>query len=240
MPRPKAPDYDAQRDAILERATGAFAELGYASASMAQVARACGTSKARLYHYFPSKDAILFESLDRYTRRLGRCVEAVRARGLAPTAELAELVLALVTEYRDSRAWHIALLNDVKFLPAADRERIKAQQRAVVDAIADTVERVAPGRFPAAQRKPATMALLGMINFTFAWLRPDGPMSHERYADLVTGLWLQALDAPAAPVALDALNALKAPAAPAAPTAPVATISPDAGAAPVRTRLRSV
>ena len=231
MPRPKAPDYDAQRDAILERATGAFAELGYASASMAQVARACGTSKARLYHYFPSKDAILFESLDRYTRRLGRCVEAVRSRGLAPHVELAELVRVLVTEYRDSRAWHIALLNDVKFLPGADRERIKAQQRAVVDAIADTVERVAPGRFPAAQRKPATMALLGMINFTFAWLRPDGPMSHERYADLVTRLWLHALDAPVAPVALNA---------PAAPTAPVAAISPDAGAARVRTRLRSV
>jgi hypothetical protein len=70
-----------------------------------------------------------------------------------------------------------------------------------------------------------------MINFTFAWLRPDGPMSHERYADLVTGLWLQALDAPVAPLALNA---------PAAPTAPVAAISPDAGAARVRTRLRSV
>jgi AcrR family transcriptional regulator len=225
MPRSKSPDYDAQRDAILERATGAFAELGYASASMAQVARACGTSKARLYHYFPSKDAILFESLDRYTQRLGRCVEAVRSRGLAPRTELAELVRVLVTEYRDSRAWHIALLNDVKFLPAVHRERIKAQQRVVVDAIADTVERVAPGRFPAAQRKPVTMALLGMINFTFAWMRPDGPMSHERYAELVARLWLQALDAPVAPTA---------------PTTTFATIEPDTGAAPVRTRLRSV
>ena len=45
-------------------------ELGYASASMAQLAEGCGTSKAGLYHYFPSKEAILFESLDRYTRRL--------------------------------------------------------------------------------------------------------------------------------------------------------------------------
>jgi hypothetical protein len=38
------------------------------------------------------------------------------------------------------------------------------------------------------------MALLGMINFTFAWLRPDGPMSYEQYADLVIGLWEHGLD----------------------------------------------
>ncbi len=65
MARPKAADYDAQRDHILALATAAFAELGYPSASMAQLAQACGTSKARLYHYFPSKESLLFESLER-------------------------------------------------------------------------------------------------------------------------------------------------------------------------------
>jgi hypothetical protein len=39
------------------------------------------------------------------------------------------------------------------------------------------------------------MALLGMINFTFAWLRPDGPMSYERYAQLVIELWDHGLQA---------------------------------------------
>jgi len=197
MARPKAPDYDAQRDAILALATAAFAELGYASASMAQLAAACGTSKARLYHYFPSKEAILFESLDRYTRRLLERARAVRARGLAPRDELGELVRTLLAEYRDSRAWHVSLLNDLKFLAPAQRDPIAAQQRAVVEAVADTLERVAPGRFAPHERKPATMALLGMINFTFAWLRPDGPMSHERYAELVIDLWERGICEPA-------------------------------------------
>jgi hypothetical protein len=39
------------------------------------------------------------------------------------------------------------------------------------------------------------MALLGMINFTFAWLRPDGPMSHEQYAQLEIDLWERGLGA---------------------------------------------
>jgi AcrR family transcriptional regulator len=189
MARPKATDYDEQRDRILALATAAFAQIGYPSASMSQLAQACGTSKARLYHYFPSKESILFESLDRYTRRLGELVAAVRARGLAPRDELAALVRALLLEYRDSRERHVALLNDVKFLAPAQCEAIRAQQRAVVDAVADTLQRVAPDRFAPDERKAATMALFGMINFTFAWLRPDGPISYERYAALVVDLW---------------------------------------------------
>jgi AcrR family transcriptional regulator len=191
--RPRAADHADQRDRILLRATEAIAELGYGSASMAQLAQACGLSKAGLYHYFPSKDAILFESLDRYTKLLLDRLAEVRARGLEPRQELGEMVRTLMLQYRDSRAHHVALLNDVKSLEPAAREQIRAQERAVVDQLAETLERVAPGRFDALTRKPATMALLGMINFTFAWLRPDGPMSHEQYAQLVIDLWERGL-----------------------------------------------
>jgi hypothetical protein len=191
--RPRAADHADQRDRILLRATEAIAELGYGSASMAQLAQACGLSKAGLYHYFPSKDAILFESLDRYTKLLMDRLAEVRARRLEPRQELGEMVRTLMLQYRDSRAHHVALLNDVKSLEPAAREQIRAQERAVVDQLAETLERVAPGRFDALTRKPATMALLGMINFTFAWLRPDGPMSHEQYAQLVIDLWERGL-----------------------------------------------
>lgn len=189
MARPKAPDYDAQRARLLAQATEVIAEQGYASASMSALAQACGTSKAGLYHYFPSKNALLFESLDRYTRRLASCLDAVCLQGLSPHEELEAMVRALLREYRDSRAHHIALLNDVKFLDAVQREQIVAQERAIVDVVAQCLARVNPQRFDGVQRTPTTMALLSMLNFTFAWLKPDGPMSYEQYADLVIGLW---------------------------------------------------
>ena len=188
MARPRAADHDAQRARVLDLACAAFAEVGYPAASMADLAQACGLSKATLYHYFPSKAALLFESLDAYTRQLRAQVDAVRAQGLDPRAELAALIRTLVVSYRDARHRHIALLNDVRHLPEPQREQIRAQQRAVVQGLADTLDRVAPGRFGEGERTPATMALFGMINFTFAWMRPDGPMSYERYAELVIGL----------------------------------------------------
>jgi len=194
MARPRAADYDAQRDRILGRAVQAFAEIGYPSASMAARADACGTSKAGLYHYYPSKEAILFDSLDRYTDRLAAIVQSTHARGLAPRDEVRALVRAFLAEYRHSRAYHVALLNDVKFLDEPLRERIRAREREIVEAFADALERGWPARMAAGSRKPLTMALLGMINFTFAWLRPDGPMTHEQYAELVIALWEHGLD----------------------------------------------
>lgn len=193
MARPKAADHDAQRDRILTRAVQAFARIGFPSASMSSLAAACGTSKAGLYHYYPSKQAILYDALDRHTRRLLALVDEVGARGLAPREELAETVRALMRVYAVSQPCHAALLHDVRFLDADQADAIRAQERRVVDAVADVIARAYPQRHPEA-RRPMTMALLGMINFTFAWLRPDGPMSHAQFAELAIDLWTHGLD----------------------------------------------
>ena len=196
MARTRAADYDAQRDRILSRAVEAFARTGYAAASMSGLAQACGVSKATLYHYFPSKQALLFEALDRYTKRLVAILND--APVTAPRTVLRDTLGALMAEYRHSRAFHIALLHDLRFLAPAEQEQLRAQQRAVVAAISHRIERAVPGALADEERSVVTMALLGMINFTFAWLNPDGPVSHERFADLAARLWLDGLDGLAA------------------------------------------
>jgi len=55
MARPRAHNHDDNRALIRDRAAAAFARLGYASASMADLAQACDVSKASLYHYYDSK-----------------------------------------------------------------------------------------------------------------------------------------------------------------------------------------
>ncbi len=52
---------DRRRDAILAVASEVFFEEGYAAASMSTIAARLGGSKATLYNYFPSKEA-LFEA----------------------------------------------------------------------------------------------------------------------------------------------------------------------------------
>lgn len=56
---------EAKRDAILDVAAGLFREVGFERASMAEISARVGGSKATLYSYFDSKEALFFEVLFR-------------------------------------------------------------------------------------------------------------------------------------------------------------------------------
>jgi AcrR family transcriptional regulator len=195
MARPKAADHDAQRDHILAHAVAAFADHGYASASMAELALRSGVSKAGLYHYYTQKEALLFDALMRYTDRLLEICASASAQG-DPHARLSDLVARFIEEYQTSRAHHMVLLNDVKFLAPAQRALIEGQQRQVVNTFATTIAQAYPQHAQEPSLKATTMALLGMINFMFAWFKGQGPLSHAQFAQLVIGLWTSALAAP--------------------------------------------
>jgi hypothetical protein len=50
------------------------------------------------------------------------------------------------------------------------------------------LKRAYPGRLNARNQTAITMMLFGMINWTFTWLRPGGPMSYAAFADEVVAV----------------------------------------------------
>ena len=75
MARSRAKDYDDKRLIILHRSAQLFAEAGYVGTSMNTIADACRVSKALLYHYYPDKEAILFDILSAHLEKLVAAVE---------------------------------------------------------------------------------------------------------------------------------------------------------------------
>jgi len=203
MARPKSATHDIKRDGILDIAAQCFADRSYPAASMNEIATACGTSKARLYHYYDSKEAILFDLMDRYTQRLLSLIALTEAtaqrRNMDDRAALHELIRAFLQEYETSATRHVALLNDTQFLsdvpdehlgsPAiSPRELILNRQRDVVAAVTRALRRAYPGRLNTSNQTAVTMMLFGMINWTFTWLRPGGPISYVAFAEEVIAL----------------------------------------------------
>jgi AcrR family transcriptional regulator len=190
MARPKSADHHLKRDEILDAAAACFAELSYPAASMQEVAARLGTSKARIYHYYESKEALLFDLLDRYTQRLlaiiGETEAQAQRRKLDDRAALHALIEAFLIEYENSAAKHVALLNDTKFLNddvnPSQRKIIVQRQRDIVSAFTRFLRRAYPQRLNDANQTALTMMLMGMINWTFTWLRPDGPISYADFA----------------------------------------------------------
>lgn len=189
MARPRSEHHDLKREAILDMAARCFARQSYPAASMNDIAGALGTSKARLYHYYDSKEAILFDLLDRYTQRLlviiGQTEAAAQRKALDDRAALHELVRNFLEEYQNSATRHVALLHDTKFLGEQQRELIVQRQRDVVDAFTRFIRRAYPRRATTRNERALTMMVFGMINWTFTWLRPGAPMSYAAFADEV-------------------------------------------------------
>jgi AcrR family transcriptional regulator len=196
MARPRSADHHLKRDEILEAAASCFAQLSYPVASMQEVAARLGTSKARIYHYYESKEALLFDLLDRYTQRLlaivGETEAQAQRKKLDDKAALHALIEAFLVEYETSATTHVALLNDTKFLSDASldskpsqRQMILQRQRDIVSAFTRFLRRAYPQRLTDANQAALTMMLMGMINWTFTWLRPGGAISYAQFAQEV-------------------------------------------------------
>ena len=196
MARPRADDYEAKRQLIRERAAELFAEHGFARTSITDIARACQCTKSLIYHYFDSKQAILYDLLAAHMDGLSRTVQdAIRGPGSSRDI-FREVVRAHMRMYATARAKHVLLLNELDSLPPRSRAAIVAKERELVAIVLPLIVAIAPalGRRPDV-RMPAAMAFYGLINWTYTWYRPDGAMSPQGFADLASDILLDGLSA---------------------------------------------
>jgi len=187
MARTRAHDYDAKRAAVLHHAAALFAQHGYTGTSITMIARACGVSKALLYHYYSDKEAVLFDILSAHLEHL--LAEARAAAAAAePQARLFALTDALLNAYRDADAEHQVQIANLKLLPPPLQEKLRAMERELVDLFADAIAGAVPevGRGPLL--KPIAMSLFGMLNWHYLWFREGKGLTRSEYALLVTGI----------------------------------------------------
>ncbi len=185
MPRGLARDHAEKRDALRKGAAAHFAEQGYDRASMASVAAACGVSKALIYHYYDSKEALLYDILDGHLGALVDAVEAVPESG-PPEAHLRALIQAILMNYRDADAEHKLQLDALDTLPDEMKAPLIALQRQLVERMSAALTAIGVTKEPRA----VTMTVFGMLNWFYMWHRPGKGISREAYGDLVTDLVL--------------------------------------------------
>ncbi len=189
MARSRARDYDEKRLALLRKAAAVFARDGYDRASMAGLAAECGVSKALFYHYYASKEALLFDIISTHLEELVEAVEAADDAGLDPELRLERLVGALLEAYRDADAEHKLQVGTMQILPDAEQAQLKALERQLVARFAEAIRAVAPDAFAGTPLlKPVTMSLFGMLNWFYMWFREGGPVSRADYARIATRL----------------------------------------------------
>jgi AcrR family transcriptional regulator len=192
MARPQSPDYDKRREAILAAAARLYARRGFSGASVADLAKACSTSKSLIYHYFPSKDDILYAAMAAHLDALVEAAEEATRNGSAEE-KLRTLTHAFMRLYVGAQDSHKVLLNELDNLPAARRAEVVAKQRRIIGAVENLVREVRPSA--AELTLPLTMLFFGMINWTHTWFRPGGSVSADDLAELAVDVMLRGAQA---------------------------------------------
>jgi AcrR family transcriptional regulator len=182
------------RDHILVSAAQVFCQKGYNGASMADIAEAVGLQKATLYHHFGSKQEILAELLDRamaiVTENMAQVMQldsppdeklkiAMRTY-LRVLCEQPDLSSVLLLEYR-------SLEKELYKRHIQNRDKFESMWRDLLK------EGIDSGRLHNKSVSMSVRALMGVMNWTITWYRPEGKLSAEEVSDLLSDLFLDGL-----------------------------------------------
>ena len=175
-----------------------FAEHGYAQTSVQQIVDAAGVTKGALYHYFKSKDDLLFDIYDRLLSMQREHLEAIVARGLDPeqTVRLVcEDVIVTSIEGLDDGA---VFFRSQHMLSERRQREVKQRRRAYNDAFEAILAR---GRADGVFRTDIPPAILiahffSDVHYLAQWYSPGGPLTKQQVASELTDLYLAGLLAP--------------------------------------------
>jgi len=192
MVRPRAENYLERQQGILDAAAAMFAKHGFNGTSIAALADSCGVSKALLYHYYDSKEALLYDMLLVHCKLLSETASNATRESDKPEEQLRSLVRALMELYMSSRDKHVVLLNDLHCLPENQQTEIKEEERKVLQEIKDLIVKLRPDLKPP-QVTSLTMYLMGAVNWTYTWFKPQGQVTAAEFADLATATFLSGI-----------------------------------------------
>ena len=191
-------DFSSERNRVYEVAAEVFHRKGYDNTSMSDVAEAVGLTKAGLYHHIASKERLLFTVLD-YGLDLtdANVIEPLKhiEDPVDRLTKMIELHLRLVLEERNVEV--TGLLHECRTLATADRAKINRRKKAYVQMTVDVISEVLEKhRIRSVNPKIAAFGLLGMLNWTYQWYKPDGAITPDAIVKTFTEIFLNGIGVP--------------------------------------------
>ena len=194
MARTQAADYDERKEAIVEAAAALYARRGFNGASVADLAERCKTSKSLIYHYYQSKEDILFDVMISHVRALDEAARKAIAGEGDPALKLRRLAHAFMALYVGATDRHKVLLNELDNLDDKRRAEIVKTQRGLIEIVQRLLGEIEPKlKKRAGESYAAAMLFFGMINWTHTWFDAKGPVSADAIADMAVDVTLDGI-----------------------------------------------
>jgi TetR/AcrR family transcriptional regulator, cholesterol catabolism regulator len=185
------PSLNARRAEICRTAAQIFLERGFDATSVSDIARALGITKAGLYHYIESKEALLFEIMMFGMDQIDTEVISP-VKGIADPEERLRQIITRHARIAVRARGAVAQLDDeIRALPPAPRRKVERRMRAYVDLVRDTLaELAAERRLRNVNVTVAAFSILGMVLWLPRWFRTGGSLTPDKAAAEIAKLAL--------------------------------------------------
>ena len=182
-------------DEVLRAALELFAAQGYANTSVQQIVEAAGVTKGAMYHYFSSKDDLLFAIYERMLSLQKRRLDEITAKG-GPAEELVRAVCedVVVTSIDFLHEGTVFFRSQHMLTPGRQKE-VKRRRREYHDAFAELIARgQAEGSFR--EDIPVSVVIANFfsdVHYLPHWYSSDGPEDKSEVAVQLTDLFLRGI-----------------------------------------------
>ncbi len=181
--------------AILTAAQRLFAQVGYPAVSMRVLARELGLSPATLYHYYPTKQALLEAMSFAIAERFLSASEGLAESAYEVTYKFERFCQAhLGVLLADPSQMAIFLREGPQYLEEPARTTFLQKQRLYEQRLETILqEGLSRNLFRDFEPRYMTLTILAALNATALWYQPTGPLRPQDVADLLVCTFLRGL-----------------------------------------------
>ncbi len=191
-----APASPVQRR-IIDAAVELFSRKGFDGTSVQEVVDAARVTKGAMYHYFRSKDDLLYEIYHELITEQLAGLDRIRALELAAPDTLHAIIVDLVVSTAARIQSAAVFAREAHKLAGEPMAALRAQRRVYHEGVRGLVAQgQREGVFAdSASAETVTLMVFGIVNQLSQWYRPDGRTSPRRLADEIAGFVLAGLGA---------------------------------------------
>ena len=176
---------------IHARALELIVRHGFEALTMRQLADAVGLQAGALYHYYPSKQALLSALIETHLDAALEAVAALPDTGGAPARLLSFARFHILHGVENRQANHVAN-NELRSLSrenfAAVMKLRTAYEKELRSILKDGAE---SGAFEMSDTQVTSAALISMLNEVIVWFREGGKFTLEETADIYARMALK-------------------------------------------------
>lgn len=171
-----------------------FARKGYHTTSMREIARELGMDKSSLYHYFKSKEELLFKLANDAIDDCLTTLEQICSADIPPEDKLKKVLRFYILYYAGDQEGLILMANELNSLKEEYRSILIKKERRYVELIKDILNELADqGKIKHIHSSIATFAFFGMVHYTINWYHREGSVGLDELADLFVEIFTRGI-----------------------------------------------